>query len=641
MQDLLMVADLNDLASPKLQRLQQGITQTGTASNKLGGAFDAMANKARAMGVPVDQISGLVGGMGPAMLAGVAGVGALAVGFIALTNHATSALDLLGDLATQTGVTVEYLSKMRNVVSISNLDMQKFGDGLSVITKNIIANGPAMQKMGIDTTNAGTAWDSLKIKIAATEDPIEKQRIGQEVLGKKYVEFANILNIDQEAYEKLIGSTTIFSEEAAAAAGAYDDNLTILKTSISDVAITLGAKFLPELVKITNKTLELIDAFQELTKIDIHALQNDGMQVKVNQGGRVGTQDLNSTNIKSSEAQAQLKALNSQQLLDLATWANLEKHNQDLSSNLVKLSISRKKEEDGILDAKNKQAEADRKAKDQAEQLLALAEKRQKLIEANSYSNYKSGREEQDYKETQAILNEGRYSKEYGQSVDAFGGNDTAYRDFQEDENKKKEKEFYKNKHQESLANSDNSEGEKAYAEQKNLEIYQAQEESLARQMAIYDAIGGKIEGSLIAPYSTFLLEVTRGTDGAFENIGSNMVESFGNALLQMTSMLMAKATIWAGLNILSGGGAGFATTALSKFSWMANGSDYAYGGATIVGDRGPEIINIPRGSKVTPLNKATQATTYNITINQTQGTSSEDIVREIKRFDKENGRGR
>ena len=37
---------------------------------------------------------------------------------------------------------------------------------------------------------------------------------------------------------------------------------------------------------------------------------------------------------------------------------------------------------------------------------------------------------------------------------------------------------------------------------------------------------------------------------------------------------------------------------------FLAGGADFARGGPTMVGERGPEIVNLPRGSRVTPNNQ-------------------------------------
>lgn len=53
----------------------------------------------------------------------------------------------------------------------------------------------------------------------------------------------------------------------------------------------------------------------------------------------------------------------------------------------------------------------------------------------------------------------------------------------------------------------------------------------------------------------------------------------------------------------MSGTGLGAGTGGLS-FPMFANGTDSAPGGLAIVGERGPELVNLPRGSQVIPNDK-------------------------------------
>lgn len=55
-------------------------------------------------------------------------------------------------------------------------------------------------------------------------------------------------------------------------------------------------------------------------------------------------------------------------------------------------------------------------------------------------------------------------------------------------------------------------------------------------------------------------------------------------------------------LNVLTGGVSGGIEVALGKpQEKLAGGTDFAAGGATLVGEQGPEIVNLPRGSQVVP----------------------------------------
>lgn len=53
----------------------------------------------------------------------------------------------------------------------------------------------------------------------------------------------------------------------------------------------------------------------------------------------------------------------------------------------------------------------------------------------------------------------------------------------------------------------------------------------------------------------------------------------------------------------MSGTGLGAGTGGLS-FPMFADGTDSAPGGVALVGERGPELVNLPRGSQVIPNDK-------------------------------------
>jgi hypothetical protein len=67
----------------------------------------------------------------------------------------------------------------------------------------------------------------------------------------------------------------------------------------------------------------------------------------------------------------------------------------------------------------------------------------------------------------------------------------------------------------------------------------------------------------------------------------------------------------WAGMfqsifgSLFGGGAAGAgAASGWSGFGMFAKGTNFAPGGMALVGERGPELVNLPRGSRVTPNDK-------------------------------------
>jgi hypothetical protein len=101
---------------------------------------------------------------------------------------------------------------------------------------------------------------------------------------------------------------------------------------------------------------------------------------------------------------------------------------------------------------------------------------------------------------------------------------------------------------------------------------------------------------------------ISSGSNTAFQD----MAKAFGRSLNQMAAQMAAKAAIFGILTLLTGGTgkiAKFATglldgKGLGEFMGFAGGTNFAPGGLSLVGERGPELVNLPRGSQVIPNNR-------------------------------------
>nr|WP_313011601.1 phage tail length tape measure family protein [Brucella intermedia] len=88
---------------------------------------------------------------------------------------------------------------------------------------------------------------------------------------------------------------------------------------------------------------------------------------------------------------------------------------------------------------------------------------------------------------------------------------------------------------------------------------------------------------------------------------GKSAADAFSNALGRIAQKLldMAFDDLFTGL-FKGGGGGGFLGGLIPGF---ATGTNYAPGGLAIVGERGPELVNLPRGAQVIPNHKLTAPT--------------------------------
>jgi hypothetical protein len=89
---------------------------------------------------------------------------------------------------------------------------------------------------------------------------------------------------------------------------------------------------------------------------------------------------------------------------------------------------------------------------------------------------------------------------------------------------------------------------------------------------------------------------------GNFDNLGA----SFKQTLDRMVADMLASDLLNFGKKLLedNGGISGIVGGLLGGIPAYANGTDFASGGLSLVGERGPELVNMPRGAQVIPNNK-------------------------------------
>ena len=120
------------------------------------------------------------------------------------------------------------------------------------------------------------------------------------------------------------------------------------------------------------------------------------------------------------------------------------------------------------------------------------------------------------------------------------------------------------------------------------------------------------VVSSLENTFADMFTAISAGSKSAF----ADMAKAFARSLQQMAAQMAAKAVIFGLLKLLSSGGTGgIADIAaglldrggLKLTDWLfdikqhANGTNNAPGGWSLVGERGPELVNLPRGAQVLP----------------------------------------
>lgn len=146
-------------------------------------------------------------------------------------------------------------------------------------------------------------------------------------------------------------------------------------------------------------------------------------------------------------------------------------------------------------------------------------------------------------------------------------------------------------------------------------------------------------------------MSVLQGLTNVFENLFSSVdqgfkgiAKAFGNMLAYMAQQMLAKAAVFAIMKVLfpeSGlfevGGALFGGFLKNILPHFASGTSFAPGGLSLVGERGPELVSIPRGSQVYSNSQSNTIMANNLHITVDGKISGRDLALVLRRAEQSN----
>lgn len=565
MNDLLMQADLKDLVSPKLEKIKKNVGDVGKSSNILQGAFGDLTNKAESMGVPLGKMESYFGKINPLMLGGVAAVGAVAVGLGALAMNAVKVGADLQDMSDTTGLSVESLSSMRNVLAASNMDTKGYADGISKLSIKLGENGAAFKKLGIDTQDPEKAFDQIKHKIGDMTNPLEKAQFANKAFGKSFKDMMPLLTMANDEYDKMKGNTTVFSSEFAANAAKVDDNIALLKTTFADFGVQLGANFIPLMTSLVGILQEAADFWGNMAKgpdkqvkraADMDAIkkQYDGVQEESDKGSKVLGQSNHRVKINGKTLFEALQEYQSKVRAEDKLEA--ERLAKEKAEREAKLKAT------GIMDSFGSDGKKKKSDLTPEEQVRQTDNFRLNGLEINSKFS-----QQKKYEDEQTKIETDRGNQALGEEKRILEGRLKLQKDYEKS-------------------------------------VEEIQSKMVQHQVEVLNSITGNVSSALVKPMDDFFKRVGSGNKSmsdSFYDLFTDIGDNFGNMLSSMLSQLVAKAAIFGMLNLMSGGGMGAATTALKSFSFLPS---FDVGSPNIGYD---QIARIHKGEAIIPAKEASE----------------------------------
>ena len=154
------------MADNKVEIVLSAVDQTGAALSSVNAGLG--------------KLSSVASSIAPALATAFSGAG-----IAAMAKSAIDAADALNDLSQKTGISVSGLSAYKLAAEQSGTSLEAVAKGMRALSVEIVKNGDAFKKIGIDTKDVDTAMRQIAELFAAMPDGMEKAALAAELFGKK------------------------------------------------------------------------------------------------------------------------------------------------------------------------------------------------------------------------------------------------------------------------------------------------------------------------------------------------------------------------------------------------------------------------------------------------------------------------
>lgn len=217
------------------------------------------------------------------MVAGLAGLGA---GMSAFIQSNLSAVDVMGDLASRTGVTIESIQKLGYVAQLNGASVEAMNSTLESLTQKIglASRGGEMElkkltnefgALGISVKKSDGSIKNAEELIYDLQGAFSKLNLSTQekagILSKLGIDKTMIdtLSLSSEAMKEFTGASEIFgivTAEQAEQAGKFNDGIDTMLMSVKAISMQLALAFAPKMNDIIGSFMEFLKANKELIK---------------------------------------------------------------------------------------------------------------------------------------------------------------------------------------------------------------------------------------------------------------------------------------------------------------------------------------------------------------------------------------
>ncbi len=219
-------------------------------------ALQQTTNQAQSTSSKLSSIIGTAAKVGAGIVTGVA---AGATALFGLATKAADAASNIKDMADRTGSTPEQFQKLKYAAEMSGMSVEglekamiKQQKAFADASEGAKAQSAAYSRLGIDITKVGSsseAFDLVIAKLADMKNETERNALANDIFGKSYADLTPMLNEGSSGIDalkqKAIDLGLVMSNESVEAGEAFGDSLETLKSSFEMVITKIGAEALP------------------------------------------------------------------------------------------------------------------------------------------------------------------------------------------------------------------------------------------------------------------------------------------------------------------------------------------------------------------------------------------------------------
>jgi hypothetical protein len=270
-----------------LKKVVAGFNDVGAAAGPIGSVVSGVSTKLGALGATAAAIGPVgiaVAGVGVAVVGLGAAVATVAGKLLDITKTAADLGDKMKVLSQQTGLSTEFLTKMRFVADQTDAPLEAITSAVFKMSQGV-AEGGKKVKAGLDAIglsvaevrnmNAEAAFEAVISGLGKIPEEGKRAAAGVAIFGKQFKEISQLTQEDIKALgdrAKELG--IVFGDDFSEAGDRLNDAIGQMRSRFEGLELQLGKELLPIAIAVAEGVMSAFDSAFESAGVDASDFAN-------------------------------------------------------------------------------------------------------------------------------------------------------------------------------------------------------------------------------------------------------------------------------------------------------------------------------------------------------------------------------